>query len=253
MANEDYSSEVDDKSTSQDVCDISNATAIAGDIRSGVIAYGSSGVLTGNLVLPGAGNVFSGIGYGASGTEFTGTLLVGVPLKTGQTVQYSTGDDGTTQKGYDGGYWVNGWDGSTRFTDNLDGTVTDNLTGIMWMKNPNCMAIKYNGFDADGAVIWQLALDFVDGINNGTYSDCQFGYTDWRIPTIRELLSLVDYSKTNPALPAGHPFDNVLNAVYYSATTWVSNTGRSISVDLGTCEVSNVNKDTNNYVWYCRK
>ena len=47
--------------------------------------------------------------------------------KTGQTVYYSTGDDGYFEKGV-------AWP-APRFTDNGDGTVTDNLTGLIWLKN----------------------------------------------------------------------------------------------------------------------
>ena len=50
--------------------------------------------------------------------------------KTGQTVSYATGDDGDLQKGV---AWPD-----PRFTDNSDGTVTDNLTGLIWLKNANC-------------------------------------------------------------------------------------------------------------------
>ena len=49
--------------------------------------------------------------------------------KTGQTTSYATGDDGDLEKGL---AWPN-----PRFTDNEDGTVTDNLTGLIWLKNAN--------------------------------------------------------------------------------------------------------------------
>ena len=58
--------------------------------------------------------------------------------KTGQTTGYATGDDGALQKGV---AWPN-----PRFTDNGDGTVTDNLTGLIWLKNANCAnALKILG------------------------------------------------------------------------------------------------------------
>ena len=50
--------------------------------------------------------------------------------KTGQTTCYATGDDGDLEKGV---AWPN-----PRFTDNGNGTVTDNLTGLIWLKNANC-------------------------------------------------------------------------------------------------------------------
>lgn len=52
--------------------------------------------------------------------------------KTGQTTSYGTRDDGALQKGV---AWPN-----PRFTDNANGTVTDNLTGLIWLKNANCFS-----------------------------------------------------------------------------------------------------------------
>jgi len=60
---------------------------------------------------------------------------VGAPVeKTGQTTYYEPGDDGDLKKGV---VWPN-----PRFTDNEDGTVTDNLTGLIWLKNANCFGAK---------------------------------------------------------------------------------------------------------------
>ncbi len=49
--------------------------------------------------------------------------------KTGQTTPYGAGDDGALQKGV-------AWP-TPRFTDSENGTVTDNLTGLIWLKNAN--------------------------------------------------------------------------------------------------------------------
>ena len=107
-----------------------------------------------------------------------------------------------------------------RFTDNLDGAVTDNLTGLMWLTDANCIETNYPGFDNDGMVIWQHALDFVAGVNDGSYSLCGAGYTDWRLPNLRELHSLIDCGQFNLALPSGHPFTNSPSIGSY----WSSNT-----------------------------
>ena len=107
--------------------------------------------------------------------------------KTGQTTSYYPGDDGDIKVGIS---WP-----EPRFTDNGDGTVTDNLTGLMWLKDANCINTEYPVFDndgtpGDGRVTWQHALDFVAGINVGTYPNCGAGYTDWRLPNVNELESL---------------------------------------------------------------
>ena len=53
--------------------------------------------------------------------------------KTGQTTSYGAGDDGALQKGV-------AWP-THRFIDNLNGTVTDKLTGLVWMKNANAFGL----------------------------------------------------------------------------------------------------------------
>ncbi len=57
--------------------------------------------------------------------------------KTGQTTSYATGDDGILQKGV---VWP-----IPRFKDNNNGTVTDNLTGLIWLKNANCFGVENLG------------------------------------------------------------------------------------------------------------
>jgi hypothetical protein len=147
--------------------------------------------------------------------------------KTWQWISYSPGDDGDLEHG---AMWPN-----PRFTDNSDGTVTDNLTGLMWLKDANCIVTSYPGFDndsfpGDGQVTWQHALDFVTGINDGSYFQCggNVPYTDWRLPNIKELLSLIHYGFIDLALPCtagpcqwqeGDPFINVQLAYYWSSTT----------------------------------
>ncbi len=131
--------------------------------------------------------------------------------RTGQSISVAAGDDGDLQRGVS---WPD-----PRFADNGDGTVTDNLTGLVWLRNANCIWTDHQEFDLDGKVAWQQALDFVAGINDGPYADCGAGYTDWRLPNKKELYSLVDYGQKNPALVAGHPFQNVLAWRYWSSST----------------------------------
>jgi len=128
-----------------------------------------------------------------------------------------TGQDGDLLKGV-------AWP-SPRFVDNGDGTVTDSLTGLMWVKEANCIGNLHSGFDVDntagdGRVSWQSGLDFVADLNAATY-DCGVtsSYTDWRLPNARELESLVDLGQTGPALPVGHPFSGVVSLYYWSSSS----------------------------------
>jgi hypothetical protein len=75
---------------------------------------------------------------------------------------------------------------------------------------------------------WQQALDYVTCLNSNAY----LGYTDWRLPNRKELHSLTDYSRYNPALPAGHPFTNVQANFYWSSTTFANSTGGAWIVSM---------------------
>ena len=154
--------------------------------------------------------------------------------RTGQTSCYSatgsivacsgTGQDGDLQKG---AKWP-----SPRFIDNQDETITDNLTGRMWTKTAN---------PDKTAKTWQQALDYVSTLNIG-------GYSDWRLPNVNELESLVNAdAQSSAAWLTGQGFTNTKPAIYLSSTStgndaayaWgVSLAGGSVSavVKLGTYE-----------------
>jgi hypothetical protein len=185
--------------------------------------------------------------------------------KTGQTACYDNGasiggsiiscatssaqgQDGALQEGV---AWPD-----PRFSDNSDGTITDNLTGLMWLKDANCIT-NYASYDndgtaGDGAVTWQHALEFVAGINSGTYSNCARGYTDWRLPNRIELRSLADYSKNNPALPTGHPFANVQSYYYWTSSTYAFNTSWAWYVYMPAGSGLYNDKANSYYVWPVR-
>ncbi len=71
------------------------------------------------------------------------------------------------------------------YTDNGDGTVTDNNTGLMWQKSPDT--------NNDGAILSDDKYSYDEALTHA--SDCTTGgYTDWRLPTIKELYSLMQFS-----------------------------------------------------------
>ena len=116
-----------------------------------------------------------------------------------------------------------------RFTDNGDGTITDIFTGLVWLKEANCIASSAAAFDTDGTagdgkVTWQHAQDFVNEINAGTYPcNTTTFYTDWRLPNVREVQTLIDFTKSDPALPDSHPFTGVLSTssdLYWTSTSY---------------------------------
>ena len=161
-------------------------------------------------------------------------LSVGIP-KTGQTSSHGTRDDGALQRGV---AWPD-----PRFTDNGNGTVTDNLTNLVWLKNANC----------DGTKTWTNALAFANGLTNG-----QCGLTDgsaagdWWLPNRRELFSLIDDSQVNPALPSGHPFTGVQSSFYWSSTAYADNADYAWFVSMLHGYVSTYGKSSALHVWPVR-
>ena len=76
------------------------------------------------------------------------------------------------------------------YTDNGDGTVTDNITGLMWQKSPD-----RNG---DGDIDAADKRTYEEAVS-GAASQTTAGYTDWRLPTIKELYSLILFSGVDPS------------------------------------------------------
>jgi hypothetical protein len=72
--------------------------------------------------------------------------------------------------------------GINEFKDNGDGTVTDVATSLMWAQD-----------DSGKALNWEEALEYAE---NSEYA----GYTDWRLPNVKELQSIVDYSGVFPTI-----------------------------------------------------
>jgi hypothetical protein len=136
-----------------------------------------------------------------------------------------TGQDGDYQAGVE---WP-----SPRFTDRGNGTVRDNLTGLIWLKNADCF----------GPQLWANALQ---AANTLAHPSC--GLSDgsvaggWRLPNVKELQSLIHFEFHNPALSnaagtgqwtEGDAFSGVqLSASYWSSTTAMYGVGNAWVVGL---------------------
>ena len=97
---------------------------------------------------------------------------------------------------------------SNHFTDNGNGTITDNLTQLVWQKvsNPNLFT-------------WENALVYAEGLNLATASD-------WRLPNIKELQSLNDETVSNPSVNTTFfPTIGVHN--YWSSTSLPNQTSKA--------------------------
>ncbi|MBF0496362.1 MAG: DUF1566 domain-containing protein [Deltaproteobacteria bacterium] len=150
--------------------------------------------------------------------------------KTGQTLSYATGDDGDLQKGEASGSATATFTypvvdtGQTKcynaaseiaapgsgqafygqdaqfshnqpsYTLSSDGlTVYDNVTGLTWQSSPDT-----NG---DGAITSTDKMTYAQAISRpATLNAAKYGgYSDWRLPTIKELYSLIDFRGTDPS------------------------------------------------------
>jgi hypothetical protein len=133
-----------------------------------------------------------------------------------------TGQDGEYRKG---ATWP-----FPRFEDHGDGTATDKLTGLVWLTNANCTLFFSGDTTGENRRDWDEALTAANLLAGG-YCGLSDGSSagDWRLPNVRELLSLIDYGQTHPALPPGHPFTDVqmLNWGYWSSDTLLNTTFNS--------------------------
>ena len=123
------------------------------------------------------------------------------------------GDNGNRDKSYT--HYVRAVRGGQsqsmdHLTINGDGTVTDATTGFMWEQKTNDSGPN----DKDNAYTWESAISWVSGLNATSY----LGYTDWRLPTIKEVCSIVDLKRTGPSIDTSF-FPNTLASSYWSSTT----------------------------------
>jgi len=119
-----------------------------------------------------------------------------------------------------------------RFTDNDDGTVTDNQTGLVWLKDANCFGQKD----------WSTAMDLAKRLKNG-----QCGLRDGSVAGQWRLLSSLEWAESTilrSRLPSGHPFTGVQSSDY-----WSSNTGSAWNV--GSIIYTPAKANTS-YVWPVR-
>lgn len=136
---------------------------------------------------------------------------------TGQTTSYAAGDDGAIKAG-----------AALSYTDNGDGTITDNNTKLMWEKKDEASGGLHNvnntypwsGLCQDGTTPCGTSADCsgvpgtalctaIDGQGTG-WTIFQWvtqlnaagfaGHTDWRVPNVKELQSIADYENFNPAV-----------------------------------------------------
>lgn len=108
---------------------------------------------------------------------------------------------------------------TSQFTDHADGTVTDTKTGLMWKKcaegqDPLTCSGSATSFN------WQAALQRAQDVNGGMTGN-NLNYTDWRVPNIKELVSLVEEKCYDPAINIA-VFPNTPYAQFWSMSPYAN-------------------------------
>jgi hypothetical protein len=173
--------------------------------------------------------------------------------------------------------------GNVNYTDNRNGTITDNTTGVTWMKctqgqvwrsaendcqgtgnsGNNYGAVQFQwctalGNDCNGGVVANVLGQggFLNGRTSQAYNSCNqlntnpvggfANKTNWRIPTIFELETIIDRTY-NPIINPTY-FPNSVGGNYWSSTTYLSNTDQTWIVMFGFGVIVGWNKTNNMYV-----
>ena len=118
-------------------------------------------------------------------------------------------------------------------------TVFDHQTGLMWPRNA---AIS------EFPMTWEEALAFLSEMN----ADGLAGYQDWHLPNRRELFSLIDHCRINPAVAGHEIFENIFHGYYWTSTSCVRLPAQAWYVHLGGAKVYRGMKYASYMVWPVR-
>jgi hypothetical protein len=101
------------------------------------------------------------------------------------------------------------------YTDNGNGSVTDSATGLIWQKCSTGLGTTLGNCNTGSisSYNWSNAISYCEGLTLG-------GRSDWRLPNIKELRSIIDYTKTAEPAIDRTAFPNTPSAYYWSSSSW---------------------------------
>lgn len=135
---------------------------------------------------------------------------------------------------------------NVRYALHGDGTVTDNKTGLMWMRCP--LGTTFGNNDCTGTAIfftWVQALEVSPLIDFA-------GHTDWRLPNVKELTSLVERACFRPSINEVI-FPNTPAEGFWTATTYLNTPSAAWAIDFDIGNNGGFNKLDPGYVRMVRK
>jgi hypothetical protein len=153
-----------------------------------------------------------------------------------------------------------GQDGETKagavlsYTDNGDGTITDNNTGLMWEKKSDDGSIHAQAATYTWANAFAVHIVGLNTMNAGVGFA---GHTDWRLPNVKELHSILNYENVIPAVSPAFNTGCVAACTvltcsctapatfYWSSSTSAASTPVAWSVSFAFGFVLRLNDDTN--------
>lgn len=114
------------------------------------------------------------------------------------------------------------------FSDNGNGTVTDSMTNLTWQQGESI------------SMPWEGALTYCEGL-------VLAAQMDWRLPNIKELSTIVDDTRTSPAIitimfPGAH------SSTYWSSTSYDSENAWAVDFTRGSSRGFNYGKMSTNFV-----
>ena len=181
-------------------------TAVVGDVCNSATFYtNSSTKLTGTRTDCSAGGGGGGFPDTGQTTSYTETF--------GEDHDYTSANSAATC--------------DPSFTNNGDGTTSDNCTSLIWMTCSRGQTYGAGPACSGSAttVAWEGALTYCEGLNFA-------GQTDWRLPNTKELQSIVNYGVAYPAIFTAY-FPSTVSDRYWSSTTAAFDTANAWDVDFG--------------------
>jgi len=142
--------------------------------------------------------------------------------------------------------------------------VRDNVTGLIWEVKQNKDDVKdyTNPHDADNTYTWYDpnpetnggyagtpgdgtdTQDFIDALNQARFG----GFSDWRLPTCKELETILDMGRVSPSINSQY-FTGAVSSAYWSSTTYAGSSNSAWLVIFGH---GGVNADDKSYSYYVR-